>query len=240
MRRPGSRRQAPATCSPASSGHSSQPVCHRTTLRPSGPWCTVWPPTACPAAARCGHSRWHTAYARRCVSCWPADGPHPADPGRRAAPPAGRRRPLPAPTSAPPRRTARLAPMSQIDAADAGRTAMPSVDRAGAHQTHGLTVWAEIDLRALEANVRTLRALAPSSELMAVVKADAYGHGLLPVARAALRGGASWLGVAQFAEAFALRDAGLTARMLTWLSVPGSDFGGAISRDIDLSASAPW
>src|SRR4051794_24090013 len=122
--------------------------------------------------------------------------------------------------------------MSQIDAADAGRTAMTSVDRAGAHQTHGLTVWAEIDLGALEANVRTLRALAPSSELMAVVKADAYGHGLLPVARAALRGGASWLGVAQFAEAFALgdalRDAGLTPRMLTWLSVPGSDFGGAI------------
>ena len=93
--------------------------------------------------------------------------------------------------------------------------------------TAGLTVWAEIDLDALEHNVRTLRARAPKSDLMAVVKADAYGHGLLPVARAAVRAGASWLGVAQFAEAFALRDAGITTRLLTWLSVPGSDFAGA-------------
>jgi alanine racemase len=60
------------------------------------------------------------------------------------------------------------------------------------------------------------------------------------VTRAALRGGATWLGVAQFAEAFALRDAGITERLLTWLSVPGSDFVGAVARDIDLSASAPW
>ncbi len=46
--------------------------------------------------------------------------------------------------------------------------------------------------------------------------------------------------MAQFAEAFALRDAGLTTRLLTWLSVPGADFAGAVERDIDLSASAPW
>ena len=131
--------------------------------------------------------------------------------------------------------------MSQIDASDAERTATPTTaGGATAPETHGLTVWAEIDLTALEANVRTLRALAPTSELMAVVKADAYGHGLLPVARAAVRGGATWLGAAQLAEAFALRDAGLTTRLLTWLSVPGSDFGGAVERDIDLSASAPW
>src|SRR6478609_11013385 len=75
---------------------------------------------------------------------------------------------------------------------------------------------------------------------MAVVKADAYGHGLLPVARTAIASGASWIGVAQFGEAFALRDAGIATRLLTWLSVPGSDFAGAVSRDIDLSASAPW
>ena len=133
--------------------------------------------------------------------------------------------------------------MSQIDAADAERTAASPGASAGGESgpdTRGMTVWAEIDLTALEANVRTLRGLAPSSEFMAVVKADAYGHGLLPVARAALRGGATWLGAAQFAEAFALRDAGLTTRLLTWLSVPGSDFAGAIARDIDLSASAPW
>ncbi|GAA2021417.1 alanine racemase [Terrabacter terrae] len=133
--------------------------------------------------------------------------------------------------------------MSQIDVPDAGRTTVPTSEGVTVRdepQTRGLTVWAEIDLAALEHNVRTLRALAPSSELMAVVKADAYGHGLLPVAHAALRGGATWLGTAQFAEAFALRDAGITTRVLTWLSVPGSDFAGAISRDIDLSASAPW
>ncbi|WP_256793685.1 alanine racemase [Terrabacter sp. Ter38] len=131
--------------------------------------------------------------------------------------------------------------MSQIDASDAERTATPTVgERPAAPETHGLTVWAEIDLGALEANVRTLRALAPRSQFMAVVKADAYGHGLLPVARAAVRGGATWLGAAQLTEAFALRDAGLTTRLLTWLTVPGSDVGGAIRRDIDLSASAPW
>ncbi|GAA6526268.1 alanine racemase [Intrasporangium sp. DVR] len=106
--------------------------------------------------------------------------------------------------------------------------------------TAGLTVWAEIDLDALEHNIRTLRARAAQSQLMAVVKADAYGHGLLPVARAAVRAGADWLGVAQLAEACALRDAGVTTRLLAWLSVPGSDFSGAVRRDIDLSASAPW
>jgi alanine racemase len=129
--------------------------------------------------------------------------------------------------------------LDALDARDAARTATPAPS-AAAPETRGLTVWAEIDLAALEGNVRTLRALAPSSELMAVVKADAYGHGLLPVARAAVRGGATWLGVAQFGEAFALRDAGITTRLLTWLCVPGSDFRGAVERDIDLSASAPW
>jgi alanine racemase len=103
-----------------------------------------------------------------------------------------------------------------------------------------LPVWAEIDHAALAHNVRVLRDRAPGAELMAVVKADAYGHGLLPVARTAVASGATWLGVAQMPEAFALRDAGITTRLLTWLAVPGADFAGAVSRDIDLSASAPW
>jgi alanine racemase len=106
--------------------------------------------------------------------------------------------------------------------------------------THGLAAWAEIDLSALEHNVRTLRAHASGSQLMAVVKADAYGHGLLPVARSAVRAGADWLGVAQLGEALALRDAGLATRLLTWLSVPGTDFAAALTRDIDVSASATW
>jgi alanine racemase len=106
--------------------------------------------------------------------------------------------------------------------------------------TGGLPIWAEIDLRALEHNVRTLRAHAPGSELMAVVKADGYGHGLLPSARAAVRAGATWLGTAQLTEAVALRDAGLETRILSWLNVPGTDFGSGIARDIDLSASTGW
>ncbi len=121
-------------------------------------------------------------------------------------------------------------------------------DPTGAHgaatdleaATRGLAAWVEVDLTALEHNVRTLRARAPHSLLMAVVKADGYGHGLVPVARAAVRAGADWLGVAQLGEALALRDAGVTGPVLTWLSVPGTDFAGALARDIDVSASAPW
>ncbi|RKT78373.1 alanine racemase [Terracoccus luteus] len=103
-----------------------------------------------------------------------------------------------------------------------------------------LPAWAEVDLDALAHNVGVLRDRAPGADLMAVVKADAYGHGLVPVARTAVAAGAAWLGVAQLAEAVALRDAGLTAPVLSWLSVPGSDFAGAVRRDVDLSASAPW
>src|SRR5437879_12403856 len=64
---------------------------------------------------------------------------------------------------------------------------------------------AEIDLAALRANVRTLRAHAPGAALMAVVKSDAYGHGAVPCARAAVAAGATWLGTATPEEALALR-----------------------------------
>ncbi len=106
--------------------------------------------------------------------------------------------------------------------------------------TAGLPVWAEIDLGAIEHNVRMLRSHAPDSELMAVVKADGYGHGLLPAAHASIRGGAQWLGTALLPEAVALREAGIGTRLLTWLNVPGADFAAALTRDIDLAASAPW
>ena len=75
---------------------------------------------------------------------------------------------------------------------------------------------------------------------MAVVKADAYGHGLVPSARAALSGGASWLGVALLDEALTLRDAGISAPLLSWLVGPGEQWSNAIAADIDVSASAPW
>lgn len=104
----------------------------------------------------------------------------------------------------------------------------------------GVPATAYVDLEAIEANIRVLRAHAPTAELLAVVKADGYGHGLVPCARAALRAGATWLGTAQLDEAVALRDAGVGGRVLTWLHVPGADFAAALTRDIDLTAYALW
>ncbi|NYJ73754.1 alanine racemase [Allobranchiibius huperziae] len=97
-----------------------------------------------------------------------------------------------------------------------------------------------IDLGAIRDNVARLKELSGNAQVMAVVKGDAYGHGLVPSARAALRGGATWLGVAQLAEAVALRDAGIEAPVLSWLHVPGLDFDPAVQRGIDVGVSAPW
>ncbi len=100
--------------------------------------------------------------------------------------------------------------------------------------------WATVDLGAIRRNVEVLREHAGSAAVMAVVKADAYGHGLLPVADAAVAGGASWLGVAHLSEAMTLRDNGFQIPVLSWLHVPGSDFRAAIASDVDLSVSALW
>ncbi len=72
--------------------------------------------------------------------------------------------------------------------------------------------------------------------MMAVVKADAYGHGMIPCARAAREGGATWLGVAMLEEALALRAAGDEGRLLSWLAVPGENYAAAINHDIDVTA----
>jgi alanine racemase len=93
---------------------------------------------------------------------------------------------------------------------------------------------ANIDLTAIAANVKKLKATS-STELMAVVKADAYGHGLVPVAKAALNAGASWLGVALVEEAHSLRAAGVTAPLLAWLVPPGSNYAAAVDANIDLA-----
>lgn len=74
--------------------------------------------------------------------------------------------------------------------------------------------------------------------VMAVVKADAYGHGLIKSSHAALLGGAQWLGVALLSEALEIRKAGIAAPMLAWLTPPGADFESAIKNDIDLSISS--
>ncbi len=74
--------------------------------------------------------------------------------------------------------------------------------------------WADVSLDAVAANVATLRAVCATAEVCVVVKADGYGHGAVPVARAAVAAGAGWLAVAQVAEATALRTAGIDAPML--------------------------
>ncbi|OQO91115.1 alanine racemase [Saccharomonospora piscinae] len=97
-----------------------------------------------------------------------------------------------------------------------------------------------VNLEAVRHNVRLLasRAARSGAETMVVVKADGYGHGAAPVARAALDAGATWLGVASVEEALALREAGFTARVLSWLDTPAADFDAAVTHDIDLSVSS--
>ncbi len=99
---------------------------------------------------------------------------------------------------------------------------------------------ARVDLAAIRDNVAALRGHT-TADVMAVVKADGYGHGLLPSARAALAGGATWLGVALVDEALAVRAAGITGpRLLAWLMGPGERWADAVRADVDLSANAVW
>jgi len=97
---------------------------------------------------------------------------------------------------------------------------------------------AHVDLAAVRHNVDVLRAAAPGAALMAVVKADGYGHGAVPVARAALQAGATWLGVCTIEEALELRAAGLAVPLLSWLHVPDDDFAAAVAADVDLSVAS--
>jgi alanine racemase len=100
---------------------------------------------------------------------------------------------------------------------------------------------ARIDLDAIRGNVEALRARAGAAEVMAVVKADAYGHGLIPSARAALAGGATWLGTALIEEAVALRAAGVGGRLLAWLAAPGEgQWADALRADVDVGVGGRW
>jgi alanine racemase len=92
-----------------------------------------------------------------------------------------------------------------------------------------------VDLAAIRHNVRVLREVA-GVPIMTVVKADAYGHGMLPVARAAREAGAEWLAVATLDEALALRAGGDTGPVLCWLTVPGEAYDAAIEADVDVTA----
>lgn len=92
--------------------------------------------------------------------------------------------------------------------------------------------WVEIDLEALEHNVRQLvRHLRNGAALMAVVKADAYGHGAIAVARTALMSGAKWLGAATVPEGVELREAGISAPILIM---------GAVNSPEEVEAIAHW
>lgn len=97
-----------------------------------------------------------------------------------------------------------------------------------------------VDLDAIRHNADVLKRRAGDAELMAVVKGDAYGHGLIPVAGAALDGGATWLGVAQLREALQLREAGVTAPVLSWLHAPGTDFDAAVAADVQVAVPHVW
>lgn len=95
------------------------------------------------------------------------------------------------------------------------------------------SVWAEIDLSAIAHNLREIRRIVdPDSELMAVVKADGYGHGAVPVARTSLKNGATRLGVARAEEAVVLRNAGINAPILVFGSVSGGELRRLIKYDL--------
>ncbi|WP_426225580.1 alanine racemase [Pseudarthrobacter sp. DSP2-3-2b1] len=96
---------------------------------------------------------------------------------------------------------------------------------------------AVIDLDAIRHNVRRLADAASPAKVMAVVKADAYGHGAVPVARAALEAGAAWLGVAHISEALQLRAAGIEAPLLAWLHTTESNFAAAVAAGVDIGCS---
>ena len=102
----------------------------------------------------------------------------------------------------------------------------------------GVLAEAVVDLGAVEHNVRVLCEHAGRAQVMAVVKADGYGHGATRVARAALAAGAAELGVATVDEALALRADGITAPVLAWLHPPGIDFGPALLADVQIAVSS--
>ncbi|GGL35519.1 alanine racemase [Phycicoccus endophyticus] len=106
--------------------------------------------------------------------------------------------------------------------------------------TAGASAWVTVDAAAIRDNVAELVRRAAPAQVMAVVKGDAYGHGIVTAARAALAGGAAWLGVAQLQEALALRAAGVEAPLLTWIFPPQADLGAALDAGIEVTVGSAW
>ncbi len=97
---------------------------------------------------------------------------------------------------------------------------------------------AQVDAGAISANVEAMRRIAGTQHFMAVVKANAYGHGAVVASRAAIEGGADWLGVIDSAEARTLREAGITTPILTWLHGPDDTFADAAADGVDVGVSS--
>lgn len=97
---------------------------------------------------------------------------------------------------------------------------------------------AEVNLAAIAHNVLALKAAAGDAALMAVVKADGYGHGMMPVSRAARAAGAEYLGVALPEEAVAIRESGDGGPVLCWLYAPSDDLAELVERRVDISVSS--
>jgi len=97
---------------------------------------------------------------------------------------------------------------------------------------------AVIDLDAYRANLQALADHAPTAAVLAVVKANAYGHGMAECARAARDADVAWLGVATVDEALELRSLGDTGPVLCWLNAPGANYAAAIDANIELTASS--
>lgn len=103
----------------------------------------------------------------------------------------------------------------------------------------GRPLWAEVDLDALAHNVGVLRRRVPGSELMAVVKANAYGHGAVAVAAAALAAGATRLGVACVDEAIQLRAAGIEAPILVLGHSPPHEAAALVAHNVTATIDSP-
>src|SRR5579862_4596537 len=97
---------------------------------------------------------------------------------------------------------------------------------------------ASVDLGATTRNIEALRAHVAPAAVMAVVKANGYGHGAVPAARAAVRGGADWLGVVSVAEALEVRTAGVDVPLLCLMAIGTDDHATAIAANVDLAAGS--
>jgi alanine racemase len=101
-----------------------------------------------------------------------------------------------------------------------------------------MTTRIEVDLDAFRHNVRTLAAIAAPARTMLAVKADGYGHGMIPIARAAIEAGADSLAVLDVEAALTLRASGITVPLFAWLHGTDTDFAAAIAADVDLGVSS--